>query len=172
MAPKGGMRASKTLLGAVFCLLSGCVTAPGSGEGGYRDGDAPMGATTRFDPVRFSGDWVLVSGFGPTTTGRVAFINNAVQNTMTLSSDVIAGRAGVYDISGAGILTRQSNAEDTLIVMWVDEGFRTAAVGTENGDFGAILNRKSDIPADRAAAARQVLDFYGWDISKLQEATP
>ncbi|MDW3225553.1 MAG: hypothetical protein R8G34_22115 [Paracoccaceae bacterium] len=168
--PEKGLRVARVL--ACFCILSACAPFPGSEQGAYRDLDAPIGATTRFDPVRFAGDWVLVSRFGSAVEGRVGFTHDAQQNTMTLSSNVIPEHTGTYDIAGVGILQSQRGGDDPLIVMWVDEGFRTAVIGTENGDFGAILNRKRDIPADRAVAAREVLGFYGWDISKLQRTKP
>jgi apolipoprotein D and lipocalin family protein len=53
-------------------------------------------------------------------------------------------------------------------VMWVDEGFRTAALGTPSGRVGYVLDRKPRPSADRFKAATQILKFYGWDISRLQ----
>jgi len=52
-------------------------------------------------------------------------------------------------------------------VLWVDEGFRTAAIGTPDGSFGWILDRKRTGGPDRIAAARDVLEFNGYDISKI-----
>ncbi len=53
-------------------------------------------------------------------------------------------------------------------VLWVDESYRTAVVGTPNGRAGWILNRDPEIPADRLAAAREILDFNGYDLSRLE----
>jgi len=53
-------------------------------------------------------------------------------------------------------------------VLWVDEGYRTAVVGAPNGRSGWILNRDPQIPADRLAAAREILDFNGYDLSRLE----
>jgi apolipoprotein D and lipocalin family protein len=55
-------------------------------------------------------------------------------------------------------------------VLWVDEGYRTAVVGAPNGRVGWILNRDPDIPEDRLIAAREVLDFNGYDVSQLQRS--
>jgi apolipoprotein D and lipocalin family protein len=56
-------------------------------------------------------------------------------------------------------------------VLWVDDGYRTAVVGTPSGRAGWILNRDPQIPADRLEAARQVLAFNGYDLRRL-EMTP
>jgi len=44
----------------------------------------------------------------------------------------------------------------------------TAVVGTPNGRAGWILNRTPEMRADRLEAARQVLAFNGYDLSRLQ----
>jgi apolipoprotein D and lipocalin family protein len=53
--------------------------------------------------------------------------------------------------------------------MWVDEGFRTAAVGDANGRWAAILDRNATSSPDRIKAATEILDFNGWDISQLRK---
>jgi apolipoprotein D and lipocalin family protein len=55
-------------------------------------------------------------------------------------------------------------------VLWVDEGYRTAVVGQPNGRAGWILNRDPVIPEDRWIAAREVLDFNGYDLSRLHQS--
>ena len=52
-------------------------------------------------------------------------------------------------------------------VLWVDESYRTAVIGTPNGRAAWILNRDPAIPADRLAAAREMLDFNGYDLTRL-----
>ncbi|MEO0653616.1 MAG: lipocalin family protein, partial [Pseudomonadota bacterium] len=52
-------------------------------------------------------------------------------------------------------------------VLWVDEGYRTAVVGVPSGRAGWILNRDPQIPEDRFNAALQVLEFNGYDTSRL-----
>ena len=53
-------------------------------------------------------------------------------------------------------------------MLWVDEGYRTAVVGSPSGGSGFILNREPDIPADRLTAARQVLAFNGYELDDLK----
>ncbi|WP_296432028.1 lipocalin family protein, partial [Yoonia sp.] len=51
------------------------------------------------------------------------------------------------------------------------EDYRTAVVGAPNGRSGWILNRTPDIRADRLDAARDILEFNGYDLSRLEEMT-
>jgi apolipoprotein D and lipocalin family protein len=53
-------------------------------------------------------------------------------------------------------------------VLWVDEGFRTAVLGNKEGDFGWIVDRSTKGGADRVKAAREILDFNGYDVSQLK----
>ena len=45
--------------------------------------------------------------------------------------------------------------------------FQIAVVGVPSGRAGWILNRTPEIRADRLQAARQVLEFNGYDLTKL-----
>lgn len=53
-------------------------------------------------------------------------------------------------------------------VLWVDEGFRTAVLGNKQGDFGWIVDRSTTGGADRIKAAREILDFNGYNVSLLR----
>ena len=73
-----------------------------------------------------------------------------------------------YTVRSAGVLDAIGTPQ-TLVIMWVDEGFRTAAIGTRDGTFGAILDRYPRGSADRFNAAIQILKFNGWDVSQLKK---
>jgi apolipoprotein D and lipocalin family protein len=53
-------------------------------------------------------------------------------------------------------------------VIWVDTDYRTLAIGTPNGTFGFVLNRGGAVPPDRLRAAREIFDFNGYDVTRLQ----
>jgi apolipoprotein D and lipocalin family protein len=53
-------------------------------------------------------------------------------------------------------------------VLWDDADNRTLAIGTPSGAFGFVLNRGADIPSDRIVAAREILDFNSYDLSRLR----
>lgn len=110
-----------------------------------------MGATTRFVPDRFAGDWQVVARFGDTPVGPMRF--DPARGDLT---DPDTGQS--YEI----------NKKNGVVVMWVDEGFRTAALGTFDGRTGFILDRTAQSAPDRVTAAREIMAFYGWDVSRLQ----
>lgn len=136
------------------------VVAP---QGGLlRNPTAPLGGSSRFEAAKFQGDWQTVSCIGIC----------AAQSRYSLAVDgaflrAAGGAQTPYTISAPGVL-RQVDADDTLVIMWVDEGFRTAAVGDADGRWAAIIDRSDTSSPDRMKAASEILDFYGWDITKLK----
>ncbi|WP_375261504.1 lipocalin family protein [Palleronia sp.] len=142
---------------------------------GYRDSGAMISSIASFDPARFAGEWHLVASF-PTqaqdgcTDNRVAYFPTAedlrIVNTCTRNGEV-ARTQSLARMTGPGRFDVQPGPEPYW-VLWVDEGYRTAVIGTPSGQMGWILNRNPVIPADRLAAAREILDFNGYDVSRLR----
>lgn len=58
--------------------------------------------------------------------------------------------------------------EVELWVMWMDFDDRTAAIGTPGGQFGWIMDKATSGGADRIVAAREIMDWFGYDVSRLQ----
>lgn len=150
-------------------ILAACAPEP---PAGFRDPTVPMGATTRFDALAFSGEWVLVASFGPraTTPLRIALAPEVAH--LRITTDEVPEIAGLYREGVPGELIPVSGVGETLAVMWVAEDFETAAIGTASGSFGAILNRTANLRDDRARAARDIFAFYGWDVSQLKRTIP
>lgn len=153
--------------GLLFLMLAACTQSAGytPGERSFRNPDAPFGATTRFDPVAFAGSWTIVASFAGDARGVLQFAYDPATGAMT-QNGLWSGR---YSVSQPGVLTPKRAGGQTLVVMWVDTGFRTAAIGTRDGRFGAVINRGAGVPKDRLRAAKDILEFYGWDISRLVE---
>ncbi|RVT85696.1 lipocalin [Rhodobacteraceae bacterium CCMM004] len=146
----------------------------------YRDTDVAMGSIALFDPARYQGTWYEIAAYpvpfqrGCTDTranytlrpdGSLGVVNTCLRDGRQVR---IEGRA-VPD--GPGRLSVRFGAVPFLSapywVLWVDEGYRTAVVGVPSGRAGWILNRDPQIPADRLAAAREILAFNGYDLSRL-----
>jgi apolipoprotein D and lipocalin family protein len=53
-------------------------------------------------------------------------------------------------------------------VLWVDEEYRTMAIGTPSGSFAGVLNRGATISEDRLRAVRRILEFNGYDLDRLE----
>ena len=156
-------------------LLSACAAFPS-----YRDTDVPITSMAVFDPARYAGTWYEIASFptffqaGCTQTsatyglredGRLSVLNRCLKDG---GPETIAGSATVV---GPGRLKVRLDGVPVAAdywVLWVDEGYRTAVVGIPSGRAGWILNREPTIPPDRLRAARDVLDFNGYDLTQLQ----
>lgn len=138
----------------------------------FRKPDAPIGATTRFDALGFAGSWVLYASFTPLPADPVVITVAPEVAHVRITSNAIPQVAGLYQEGAPGELIPLTRGRDTLVVMWVDEDFETAVIGTASGSFGAILDRDGALLPDRATAAREVFEFYGWDVARLKRTIP
>lgn len=156
-------------------LLSACFgKGKDAGIEFHRNVKRPISSTTRFDAERFAGRWVIRGEF--THPGHKPTFG-AVQVTQA------DGQVSALDIYGpTGLLDRypaQQTAPGRIEVgtqpfateywvLWVDADYRTAAIGTPAGSFGWIIDRDKTGGADRIKAARDVLGFNGYDLSRLE----
>ena len=130
-----------------------------------------MAATSRFDAQRFSGDWVVREGFEDAWTfDRFTFdvprglaTGTWVQSNPDAQARVRISQAGVFFLDYIG----QRRMSEEMVVLWVDEGFRTAALAARNGRAAVIVDRKASGGADRIEAARVLLRKNGFDVTKL-----
>ena len=172
----------RMVLVGVLALVAGC-----GGQGGllpsYRDASVPIASKALFEPERYLGTWHEIARFpvpfeagcvgvtaeyGLREDGRLSVRNTCRRADGSVRS-VIEGTA---EVVGPGRLKVRFPSVPFVAadywVLWVDEGYRTAVVGTPNGRAGWVLNRDPVIPADRWAAAREMLDFNGYDLSRLE----
>ncbi len=135
----------------------------------FRDRSVPIGSTTRGGIGDLAGEWVIAQAFSGAAYAvpgtRVTVAPGA--NGATLR---FAGPGGARDLSVAtgapGRLTPQDGSPE-LWVLWVDDDFRTAVIGTPDGSLGWIMDRPGQASPDRTAAAREVLDWSGYDLGRL-----
>jgi len=147
---------------AATLALAGCAPVPEAASVSYRDSAVRISSTLRFDLVRFQGDWVVRASYPTDVLQRVTI--KAVSETRFIwRAD---GRESQGEVTGPGRF-RLEGASEEYWVLWVDEGFRTAAIGTPDGRFGLILDRTPRGGADRMVAAREMLDFNGYDVSQI-----
>ncbi|MEJ6399467.1 lipocalin family protein [Yoonia sp. 208BN28-4] len=172
---------------AACILLAACSDGVTEDDNGgllevYRDTSQPISSAALFDPARYTGVWHEVARYpvpfergcvGVTAEYQlIATDHISVQNICRdETGEVLSVIDGSAEIVGPGQLkvsfpSVPFGAADYW-VLWVDEGYRTAVVGAPNGRSGWILNRDPIIPADRLEAARQVLAFNGYDLSRL-----
>lgn len=168
-------------------LLAGCATQDSGGLFSvYRDTQAPIASKAVFDPARYLGVWHEVARFpvpfeagcygvtaeyGLRDDGLLSVLNICRNADGSEKSRIV----GTAEIVGPGRLKVRFASVPLVAadywVLWTDEDYRTAVVGAPDGRSGWILNREPAIRADRLAAARDVLAFNGYDLSRLEEVT-
>lgn len=170
----------------VLSLLASCAPVPPVFPV-YRDTTAPISSKAVFDPVAYAGVWHEVARYPVPFEANCArataeyslrpqgdlSVLNICRNSDGSERSRIVGRANVV---GPGRLKVQFDGIPFVSadywVLWVDDGYRTAVVGAPDGKSGWILNRDPEIPTDRLNAARDVLEFNGYDLSQLMEIHP
>ncbi|WP_157960638.1 lipocalin family protein [Primorskyibacter marinus] len=152
-------------------LLSGCVGARSEKPAdGYRDTLVAISSSTRFDPQSFAGEWTRLAAFGsPYTDAGCGTLRFTPLPDNEMAVQICGGGAGAamqYAIASFGRL--EAEGVDPVWVLWVAEDFGTAVLGTPSGSFGWIVNRGPRIQPDRYQAATDLLEFNGYDTSRLK----
>lgn len=159
----------------LLLLLAACAPAPSRLDGFRRD--APIYSNAVLDLATITGDWQQVAAFsarkstcapGQARIGRMA-TGLAIDASLCLNGRAVAAN-GPLAITGPGRLT-PAKATAPLNrewwVLWADVDLRTLVIGTPDGSFGFILNRGGALPPDRLTAAREILDWNGYDTARL-----
>ena len=168
-------------------LLAGCATPTPAPTVSYRDAGLGLYSNAVLDPARLAGRWHQVAAFANPNSpscppGEVVMSPTAAPPGMIAAYDMQA-RLCLPDLAPAPFLGRAempvpgrmqlSGADGQGIglpwwVIWVDVDYRTMVIGTPSGRFGFILNRDGRLPQDRLTAAREILDWGGYDLSRLR----
>jgi apolipoprotein D and lipocalin family protein len=146
----------------------------------YRDTSVTIASAAAFDPARYAGRWYEIARFPVPfqdgCTDTVAEYTPQADGTLSVVNTCRVGGEtrrieGSAQVTGPG---RLSVSFDTVPfvsapywVLWVAEDYGSAVVGVPSGRAGWILNREPVMSPDRLEAARQVLDFNGYDVSRL-----
>lgn len=160
-------------------VLAGCGI---TGES-YRDTEVTISSQADFDAERYAGLWYEIARFPVSfqdgcvavtarydvqPTGEITVTNTCREGELDGPLRSIEGSA---EVTGPGQLsvsfTRVPFISAPYWVLWVDEDYRTAVVGVPSGRAGWILNRDPQIPRDRLRAALEILDFNGYDVTKI-----
>lgn len=155
-------------------MLAGCVAAPAP-VAGFRKPGTQIYSNAVLENDRLTGDWLQVAEFAapgaPACDKGTARITQGTGQGLGLEAKLCLNGvptrfSGPLTPTGPGRFT-PAGAE-VWWVLWADVGYRTLAIGTPSGRFGFILNRGGDLPADRMRAAREVLEWNGYEIGRLR----
>ena len=166
------------LMMMIFLALAACAPRETTQGGGFRDTTTPIYSNAAFDISRLDGTWFQVASFADGAesrckAGKAVFStaggSDNLQYDLCLSGKKLVG-AGAISATGPGRfnLKGKDQIDQDWWVLWVDESYRTVAIGAPSGRFGFILNRDPVLPRDRFTAASQVFDFNGYAVEKLQ----
>jgi len=172
------------LLGLLLGLVSlaGCAAAVAPS---YRDERVTIASSATFDASRYVGLWYevarypnpfqsacagAIAEYGLSDTPGTLTVRNTCLDATGQPTTQIVGTATDAGLGRLSVRLRGVPVAAPYWVLWVDESYRTAVVGAPNGRVGWIMNRDPEIPDDRLAAAREVLDFNGYDLSQLQRS--
>ena len=157
---------------ALVLLLTACAsTPPPAAPAAFRTPKAPIYSNAVLDLPKLAGTWTQVASFG--AAGRCKPGGAEIRQTARgLHAAYRLCQSG-QDRRGAGPLHaigpgRFAAAGQTVAwwVLWADADYRTLVIGTPDGSFGFILNR-GRLPADRLKAAREILEWNGYDLTQL-----
>lgn len=158
---------------AVLLLLAAC-GAPPLPEARFR-AQVPIYSNATLASARLAGQWHQSATFAmpgaPACRAGGASIAPDLATTATLCLNGQTTRfQGTLRPSGPGRVVLSgapAPLDGEWWVLWADVDYRTLAIGTPDGRFGMVLNRNGPVPPDRMAAARELFDFNGYDLSRL-----
>ncbi|WP_371169092.1 lipocalin family protein [Aliiroseovarius sp. 2305UL8-7] len=163
-------------LSGAATLVSGVAACVGGGAGVefHRNKTRSLSSTTRFEPARFAGRWVIRGEFVyPGEKPSYGAVNFTEAGGKITALDVY-GPSGLLERYPAKqptpgrIVVGAAPFDTQYWVLWVDADYRTAAIGTPSGSFGWIIDRSKSGGADRIKAAGDVLGFNGYNLSRLK----
>ncbi|WP_108886218.1 lipocalin [Pseudoprimorskyibacter insulae] len=139
--------------------LAACQSGPAARQDSVplRNPTAVVASRTGSDVAQLRGDWRIAEAAGvPVGLGVI------------VRDDRITLGNAVYHAIGDG---RYSHDGKQLWLHWVDVGYRTAALGDPAGRMVFVMNRGGALAPDRRSAAHEILDWYGYDLTRLRRAT-
>ena len=159
---------------AGLLALAACGTKAPAPTAPLRDPQAMITSAALFDPVRFGGDWQVAMSATPRCAGarqswrwdgRGAYALSGVDCTGAAPA-VLQGRAALPG-PGGRFAPDKGYRGTPVWVLWVDQDYRVAALGTPSGDWAVVLARPGMGRGDLLGAAREVLDFNGYDLKRI-----
>lgn len=163
------------LIALALLILAACAPTPARLDGFRKQG--PIYSNAVLDLSTLAGRWQQVAAFSAARTGcrpGGAEFGRSPGGLTVTARLCLNGRdvalSGPLAITGPGRLT-PAKAPPPLNrewwVLWADVDLRTLVIGTPDGSFGFILNRGGPLPPDRLTAAREILDWNGYDTARL-----
>jgi apolipoprotein D and lipocalin family protein len=165
-----------------FLVLAACTQEPdtlaqqGNVPGLLRNPTAPLASQVDVTAERLEGEWFLrQAAFGFRNTFQSVQLQKSDDGILSLTP-CDALECYLHDLKSVGRGRWMVAPSDTssvfdageMWVLWMDFDDRTVAIGDPLGRHVWIMDRAEAGGADRIAAARDILKWYGYDLSKLE----
>ena len=145
----------------ICALVAACVKAPPAVAPNppmpiqLRDASAPVASQSDVDLSRLQGRWHVIESAGDTGGSEMQVSGSR----LTIGDNTFA-----FTAVGQG---RFMLGDRPVWVHWLDFDNRTAAMGDPGGSRVWIMDR-TGAPGERLKAARDILEWYGYDLSRLR----
>jgi len=149
----------------------------------YRSFDAQIASQVNVTADRMAGDWFVRERFaqqpGPVSGMELDVLpGGALQwsyENGDCIEDVCFSTENLVLLEPRGQGRWRPVGEDLggfdveLWVLWMDFDDRTMAIGTPDGRFGLIFDKSATGGADRITAARDIMEWFGYEVSRLEK---
>lgn len=149
----------------------------------FRNTGAQIASQTDVTAERMAGGWYIRQRFaseaGPVYRMSLVALPGGVLEMSELIGDCVDDMCNEQEIvvllrpAGPGRWVADGPQpllpEGELWVMWMDYDSRTAAIGTPSGEFGWIMDKNPRGGGDRITAARDIMDWFGYNLRRLEE---
>ena len=162
---------------ALLTVLAACGggggDAPPLSAPSLRDPAVPIRSLAGIDLRDLQGVWHEVAHLAPAPgcRGQGITLSPGMQGEFDVQGRICT-TAGPLDVAaparpaGPGRLALRGQPEAWWVI-WADHAHRTLVLATPGGDMAVVLDR-GQIGQDRLRAAREILDFNGFDVRLLQ----
>jgi len=152
----------RRLIGSLALILAGCAAAPVAGPPPPRDPKVAITSQVDATADRLSGDWVVRASWSATATPGERLHLRAGQGGELWLGEIALPARGQGRFGGAGGIPE-------WWVLFLDSGNRSAAIGTPSGEFGWIMDRAPKGGGDRIRAAKDIMQWVGYDMARARE---
>lgn len=152
----------------------------------YRDPTAPIASQVDVSAQDLQGTWYLrqrIAGAWPRGDGTVQISADGAglllrEVVLGCNSDdlcepapfetrYVPSREGRFVKVNQGDTPAGYSGPDALWVLWMDFDRRTFVVGDPVGSYAAIFDHRAEGGTDRIIAARDILEWFGYDMARL-----
>lgn len=169
----------------VLVVLTACAPPPPSPPAPapvFRDTSAQIASQTDVTPARLAGEWFVRQEFRSPSLPRLpisAWEFTVGTNGDLLTKQIVCDRGNCTEgphvallLTGPGRWTAVDPPAgfptQEIWVMWMEFDSRTAAIGTPSGEFGWIMDKSRTGGGDRITAAREIMDWFGYETGQLK----